>query len=132
MPARPVACESLTVGQTALVVDDHAGFRAIARDLLLEAAGLEVVGEAADGAEAIAFCRSSEPHLVLLDVQLPDIDGFEVRERLLRMVGSACDPADLGPGRVRVRIAAERIEPIPFVSKDELSVAAVTAFLAPR
>jgi CheY-like chemotaxis protein len=119
------------VGPTALVVDDHAGFRAIARSVL-EAAGLEVVGEAADGAEAIAFCQSSEPDLVLLDVQLPDIDGFEVRERLLRTV----DPPAILLTSVRAASAyASRlngIERIPYVSKDELSVAAVTAFLAPR
>jgi CheY-like chemotaxis protein len=119
------------VGSTALVVDDHAGFRAVAR-ALLEAAGLEVVGEAAGGAEAIAFCRSSEPDLVLIDVQLPDIDGFEVRERLLQMV----DPPAILLTSVRAASAyASRLrvaEPIPFVSKHELSVAAVTALLASR
>lgn len=119
------------MGPTALVVDDHAGFRAVAR-ALLEAAGLEVVGEAADGAEAIAFCRSSEPDLVLLDIQLPDIDGFEVREQLMQLV----DPPAILLTSVRAASAyAARFrgrEPIPFVSKDELSVEAVTALLAPR
>jgi DNA-binding NarL/FixJ family response regulator len=61
-----------------LIVDDHPSFRATAR-LLLESEGFEVVGEAADGASGLRQARELEPDLVLLDVQLPDIDGFEVR-----------------------------------------------------
>ena len=60
-----------------LIVDDHAGFRQQAR-ALLEAAGYEVVGEAATGAEAVVAAAALDPELVLLDVQLPDFDGFEV------------------------------------------------------
>jgi two-component system, NarL family, nitrate/nitrite response regulator NarL len=64
-----------------VIVDDHSAFRAAARRLL-EADGFEVVGEAADGAGAIAEIERLRPELVLLDVQLPDIDGFAVAERL--------------------------------------------------
>ena len=71
-----------------LIVDDHPSFRASARRML-EASGYAVVGEAADGAAAIAAARELDPDLVLLDVQLPDIDGFEVAERLA--LGSAPD-----------------------------------------
>ena len=66
---------------TVLMVDDHADCRAFARSLQ-EAAGYEVVGEAADGAAAMAVARALEPELMLLDVQLPDLDGFVVCERL--------------------------------------------------
>ena len=45
---------------------------------LLESEGFEVVGEAADGASAIEAVRSLRPDVVLLDVYLPDIDGFDV------------------------------------------------------
>ena len=62
---------------TVLVVDDHAGFRSRAR-LLLEAEGYRVVGEAADGRTAVAESRRLRPDIVLLDVQLPDVDGFDV------------------------------------------------------
>jgi len=65
-----------------LVVDDHPSFRNCAR-ALLTAEGFDVVGEAADGAAALALAVELEPELVLLDVQLPDIDGFEVASRLL-------------------------------------------------
>jgi two-component system nitrate/nitrite response regulator NarL len=69
------------VGPRVLIVDDHADFRAFAR-ALLDADGFEVVGEAHDGASALAAARSLKPSLVLLDVQLPDIDGFVVCEQL--------------------------------------------------
>lgn len=64
-----------------LIVDDHPSFRASARRML-EASGYAVVGEAADGAAAIAAVGELGPDLVLLDVQLPDLDGFEVAARL--------------------------------------------------
>jgi DNA-binding NarL/FixJ family response regulator len=66
-----------------LIVDDHDGFRSFAR-ALLQAEGFEVVGEAADGLSALEAAAELEPDLVLLDIQLPDIDGFEVAERLSR------------------------------------------------
>jgi DNA-binding NarL/FixJ family response regulator len=69
------------MGMTVLIVDDHPSFRASARTLL-EAEGYEVVGEAEDGESAIRAVEELHPDLVLLDIQLPDIDGFEVAERL--------------------------------------------------
>lgn len=65
------------MSRTVLVVDDHVGFRSRAR-LLLEAEGYEVVGEAADGAGALAEAARLQPEIVLLDIQLPDLDGFDV------------------------------------------------------
>ena len=64
-----------------LIVDDHGSFRASARRLL-ELEGFAVLGEAADGQSAIAAAQQLEPDVVLLDVQLPDLDGFEVAARL--------------------------------------------------
>lgn len=64
-----------------LIVDDHPSFRASAR-LLLVAEGFDVVGEAEDGASALLAAADLHPELVLLDVQLPDIDGFEIARRL--------------------------------------------------
>ncbi len=69
-----------------LIVDDHAPFRSLARRLLV-AEGLSVVGEAVDGAGALAAVRDLAPDVVLLDVQLPDTDGFTIAEIL------ACEPA---------------------------------------
>ena len=58
-----------------LIVDDHAPFRSMARQVL-SADGFLIVGETTHGAEAIRACGELCPDLVLLDVQLPDIDGF--------------------------------------------------------
>jgi DNA-binding NarL/FixJ family response regulator len=64
-----------------LIVDDHAPFRALAR-MLLVADGFDVVGEAGDGAAALAAVRALRPDVVLLDVQMPGIDGFGVAAAL--------------------------------------------------
>ncbi|MDQ3424373.1 MAG: response regulator [Actinomycetota bacterium] len=74
------------MGPTVLIVDDHPGFRSMARRLLQEG-GFDVVGEAADGATALAAVLTLTPQLVLLDIQLPDMDGFAVAEALA-VVGS--------------------------------------------
>jgi len=70
------------MGQTVLIVDDHPSFRASVRRML-ESAGYEVVGEAEDGIGALAAARRLRPELVLLDVRLPDIDGFKVARSLV-------------------------------------------------
>lgn len=105
---------------TVLIVDDHPGFRASARRML-EASGYAVVGEAADGGAAIAAVGELGPDLVLLDVQLPDLDGFEVAKRL-RALGarpeivltSSRDRCDFGT-------AVEESPARGFIAKAELS-----------
>ena len=62
---------------TVLIVDDHPSFRASAR-AVLEAEGFEVVGEPEDGASVLAAVVALDPDVVLLDVQLPDMSGFDV------------------------------------------------------
>jgi DNA-binding NarL/FixJ family response regulator len=69
------------VAPTVLIVDDQEGFRRVAR-ALLEGEGYEVCGEAADGRSALTEADRLKPSLVLLDIQLPDVDGFEVCRRL--------------------------------------------------
>jgi DNA-binding NarL/FixJ family response regulator len=88
---------------TILIVDDHPSFRASAR-VVLESEGFNVVGEAADGASALQECFRLRPQVVLLDVQLPDIDGFDVCARIMAHVEhplvimtSSRDACDFGP-----------------------------------
>ena len=88
---------------TVLIVDDHPTFRASAK-LLLEAEGFDVVGEAQDGRSAIEKSEELAPDLVLLDVQLPDINGFEGASRVTDGDGgpaviliSSRDGRDFGP-----------------------------------
>jgi two-component system response regulator EvgA len=116
--------------KTVLIVDDHPSFRASAR-LMLEAGGYEVVGEAEDGGTALAVARRLRPELVLLDVLLPDIDGFEVARRLLDLSGAAPqivlvsshDSSDLGEA-----IGASGAR--GFVPKSELSAEAIASLTA--
>jgi DNA-binding NarL/FixJ family response regulator len=79
-----LGCHPATIGrvsQSVLIVDDHAEFRRLARQLL-EAEGFDVIGEAADGESALTEVERLRPALVLLDIQLPGLDGFEVAGRL--------------------------------------------------
>jgi DNA-binding NarL/FixJ family response regulator len=114
--------------RTVLIVDDHPSFRASAR-MLLEAEGYDVVGEAEDGESALRAVEELRPDVVLLDVQLPDIDGIEVAARLTAngaspaiVLTSSRDLADLGPVRDRCDVRG-------FIPKAELSGAALEALL---
>ena len=105
---------------TVLIVDDHPTFRLTAR-LLLEAEGYEVVGEAGDGGDAVMKAADLAPQVVLLDVQLPDTDGFAVAARLTAgedgpvvVLTSSRDGADFGP-------LIERSGARGFIPKAELS-----------
>ncbi len=80
MAARLRPCDDFVM-PTVLIVDDHASFRATARELL-QSEGFDVIGEAEDGASALEAVKRLQPEVVLLDVQLPDMDGFEVAARL--------------------------------------------------
>jgi DNA-binding NarL/FixJ family response regulator len=114
------------VAVTVLLVDDHAGFRASAR-MLLELDGFEVVGEAADGVSAIDLASELRPKLVLLDVALPDVSGFEVAERLADMRTKVILVSSRGQQDFGRR--ARRCGALGFIAKERLSGAAVQALL---
>ena len=113
---------------TVLIVDDHPSFRASAK-AILEAEGFEVVGEAADGTSAVEATSALHPDVLLLDVQLPDMNGFDVCE-LLPGNGSAPkvvlvssrEAADYGD--LIARSGARG-----FIAKDELSGQALSALV---
>jgi DNA-binding NarL/FixJ family response regulator len=112
-----------------VIVDDHAGFRSSAR-ALLEAEGFDVVGEADDGASALTVIDLLRPCVVLLDIQLPDIDGFEIAERL---AGGGEPPAVVlvstrGASAYRRRLA--RSPARGFIAKSELSGNALSALVS--
>ena len=117
--------------QTILIIDDNAIFRRQAR-AVLEADGLSVIGEAEDGTSGLALARRLRPDIVLLDIGLPDIEGFEVANALAgddqppRVVfTSSRDAREYGP-----RLGQSRSD--GFIPKDELSAAAIRAMLEER
>lgn len=124
-----MVCDDQLVRTSVLIVDDHEAFRASAR-ALLEAEGFAVVGEAADGAEALEAVVALRPSIVLLDIQLPGLDGFALAERISTASGSPSvvlvssrDAAAYGPrlGRSPAR---------GFIAKSELSGAELARLAA--
>jgi DNA-binding NarL/FixJ family response regulator len=120
-------CDDCNVVKRVLIVDDHEPFRAVARDLL-EGAGYVVSGEAGDAAAAIAAVAADAPDVVLLDVQLPDRDGFSVAAALVTGGGpsvvliSSREAEDYGR---RIEACGAR----GFIPKSGLSAAAFAALV---
>lgn len=118
------------MARTIVIVDDHAGFRAQAAELL-DGAGYDVVGTCPDGRSALAAIAELRPDVVLLDVQLPDIDGFDVIDQLadrgdgpIVVLISTRDAADYG-ARVAHSGAAG------FINKAELSARSLARVAGP-
>lgn len=108
------------MARTAVIVDDHEGFRTRTA-ALLEGAGYDVIGSCPDGRAALALLTTLRPDVVLLDVQLPDIDGFDVMEQLgwgvdgpAIVLVSSREAADYGSRVGRSGAAG-------FITKSELS-----------
>jgi DNA-binding NarL/FixJ family response regulator len=122
------SCDHQCMGRRVLIVDDHPSFRRFATRLLA-GAGFRVVGEAEDGKSALAAARRLRPELVLLDVLLPDMSGFEVAEALavdatrpLVVLVSSRSASELGAA-----LEASRAD--GFIAKEELTAEALAAFV---
>jgi CheY-like chemotaxis protein len=111
-----------------LVVDDDAEFRALAV-ILLRSRGYEIVGEAADAASAVDAAMSLGPSAILLDVNLPDRDGFAVATTLKeaglksRILLTSSEATDVSSGTL------ERCGAVAFVPKTELVTTDLTGLL---
>ena len=118
------------MSRTVLIVDDHPSFRASAR-AMLEAEGFDVVGELAEGASVVETVLALEPDVVLLDVQLPDMTGFDVCAGL-----ENCDSSTAQVILVSSRDLTDYGELVDvscacgFVPKGELSGDMIAALLA--
>lgn len=116
------------MARTVLIVDDHGAFRTQAR-ALLEEEGYSVVGEAGDGASALAAALALRPELILLDVQLPDSNGFEVAARLAEQAPEIevvlTSGRDLGDYRSRLVYSTA----LGFIAKADLSGESLSALL---
>jgi DNA-binding NarL/FixJ family response regulator len=121
------SCDHPHMGPRVLIIDDHPSFRRFATKLL-EVAGFRVVGEAGDGASALAAVRRLRPELVLLDVLLPDMSGFAVAEALAAdrhrpriVLVSSRSASELGA-------ALQSSSADGFIAKGELTAASLAPF----
>jgi DNA-binding NarL/FixJ family response regulator len=113
---------------TLLIVDDHEGFRTSAR-ALLESEGFDVVGEAADGEEALSAVETLRPEVVLLDIQLPGLDGLAVAEQIASIPDA---PAVVLTSSRNGTAYGDRLRQTPargFIPKSALTGDAITALV---
>jgi DNA-binding NarL/FixJ family response regulator len=126
---RETACHDGGVGPTVLIVDDHAGFREAAREML-EVDGFAVVGEASDAATAMIAAETLRPAVVLLDIQLPGLDGFAAAAMLAALPDP---PAVVLISSREVATYGAQVQRAPargFIEKAELSGARLIELLA--
>jgi|SRR3954447_5002287 len=114
---------------TVLIVDDHASFRAAARQML-DFDGFDVVGEARDGESAIDAVRVLRPAVVLLDVQMPGMNGFEVASRLSGAEDAPAVVLTSSRDAAEFEALVRTCGAIGFIPKSELTGAAITEVLA--
>ena len=115
--------------RTIVIVDDHAGFRSSARELL-ELDAFEVVGEAGDGAGALAAVARLAPQVVLLDIGLPDMSGFDVAAQIATVAAATTTVvlvSSRSPDQISMRVRG--CGAAGFIAKDALSGAALEAML---
>jgi DNA-binding NarL/FixJ family response regulator len=125
---RAGVCHDPDMRPSVLIVDDHADFREAA-STLLESEGFSVVGAAADGDAAIAAAERLHPEVVLLDVQLPGLDGFAIADLLAR---TSVPPAVVLISSREAATYGRRLEAAPvrgFIPKRALSGAALAALV---
>lgn len=122
------ATRVVEMAATVLIVDDHSGFRARLRKLL-ERAGYDVVGEAADQASALVEARRLSPDALLLDVQLPDGDGFAIADQIGRLPGAPRIVLISSREATDYSRLLERSPAVGFIHKPDLTPGAVAELI---
>ncbi len=115
-----------------LIVDDQAPFRMAARAVLRRAEAFELVGEAASGAEAIELVGTLHPALVLMDINMPEMNGVEATRRIVaehpETVVFLCSTYDASDLPADAPTSGARA----YVHKEHLSASSLTELWAAR
>lgn len=122
-------CHHADVPCSILLVDDHEEFRRAAR-AMLEASGFHVTGEAGDAAEALSEVGRLRPDIVLVDIQLPDLDGFTLAEQI---AASTAPPVVVLISSRDAVVYGTRLATTPargFIAKSDLSGATLATLLS--
>ncbi len=106
-----------------LVVDDSRSFRAILRTILARASGVEVIGEAEDGDDAVAKVLQLRPDVVTMDVRMPGKDGLDAIEEIMRVRPTpvVVVSAEAGPEKQRIAFRALELGAIEVLAKPRAS-----------
>lgn len=120
----------------AIVVDDSATERALITTILRDG-GIDVVGEARDGASAVAMVRELRPTVVVMDIHMPDVDGFEATRRIMSeaptpivIVTASYQPTDVAIGLRATQLGALTVQPKPAGPGAENYAAAAARFVS--
>jgi DNA-binding NarL/FixJ family response regulator len=113
-----------------LIADDHSLFAKTLEALLAGAGGIEVVGTAADGLEAVALSATLCPDIVLMDVEMPHLDGFAATRRLCELgLGTSVIVLTASGDAEKSQLASEA-GALGFLTKDRIGEALVPAILS--
>ena len=125
-----MAAATCTATVRVLIADDHRLFAEALEAVLTTEAGLEVVGRAADGREAVSLARRLKPDVVLMDISMPVMDGFEAAAKITKlpkkpavlMLSGSNTPQDVDQAR--------RSGASGYITKDDIAARLVAAILA--
>jgi DNA-binding NarL/FixJ family response regulator len=113
-----------------LIADDHSLFAKTLEALLAGTRGIEVVGTAADGLEAVALCATLGPDVVLMDIDMPHLDGLAATRRLRELGLSTATIVLTASDDPAKSYEAREAGAIGYLTKDRIAEALVPAILS--
>ena len=112
-----------------LIVDDHATYLKALEAVLATECSIDVVGRAADGAEAVALALALAPDVIVLDIRMPVLDGFETMHRLRRLGSPAAVLILTASDDPRDADRAFELGAIGFIPKEQMQETLVPALI---
>jgi DNA-binding NarL/FixJ family response regulator len=124
-----VAATNLRKSTRVLIADDHRLFAQALEAILATDERIEVVGHAGDGAEAVELERSLEPDVILMDIAMPGMDGFEATRRIRKRKPDACVLMLTGSNSRSDVDRARKAGAAGYVTKDRIAAELIDAIV---